>query len=154
MNASNKELKKAIYRLKVDGKTPIEVIDFIYGKLIKKSVAKPLVNTETTLPTSSDLNNSFNGIMNNVQISCDNDLLNKQAYKTLCDNYSKIVKKSFPMSYDETYQVFKLIREGVKLQAVKSVMVYSKYGLKDSKFLVDEFSRHILYQVFLESPYL
>lgn len=154
MSVSNKKLKKAIYRLKVDGKTPVEVIDFIYKNLVKKTVTKSVVNTRTTLPTSSVLNDSFNGIMNNVSLNCGNSLLIKRTYKILCDNYLNIVKKTFPMSYDETNQVIKLIRENSKLQAVKLVIEFSKYGLKDSKFLVDELSRHIVNQAALESPYL
>lgn len=148
MSVSNKKIRKALYRLRVDGNTPIEVINYIEEKLIK-NISNVKTTSKQVTPIISLLSdkfkdNSFNGIMNNVSLNEENGLLIKHSYKLLCDNFKNVTKNNFPMSCDETNRIIQLIKGGSKLQAVKSVKDFSNYGLAGSKYLVDELSRFII----------
>lgn len=124
MGISRKQIKKAIHRLRVDGKTPHDVIDFINKKL---------------LPTSTILSDVSNlkGIMNGITFNTGNGLLIKRTYNTLCNNFKRITKKQFPLSYEETNEVIQAAKDGNKLQAVKLIKINSGLGLRESKNILD-----------------
>lgn len=134
MAISKKQIKKAIHRLRVDGKTPHDVIDFIYKKLCVSDVEsdeKRNCNGEKMLSsTSSILSDVSNlkGIMNGITFNTGNGLLIKRTYNTLCNNFKRITKKQFPLSYEETNEM---------IQAVKLIKINSGLGLRESKNILD-----------------
>ena len=72
MGISRKQIKKAIHRLRVDGKTPHDVIDFINKKLCTNKVEFEEIqncgDNKILLPTSTILSDVSNlkGIMNGI----------------------------------------------------------------------------------------
>nr|UVY03200.1 MAG: hypothetical protein [Bacteriophage sp.]UWD58594.1 MAG: hypothetical protein [Bacteriophage sp.] len=143
MAISKKQIKKAIHRLRVDGKTPHDVIDFIYKKLCVSDVEsdeKRNCNGEKMLSsTSSILSDVSNlkGIMNGITFNTGNGLLIKRTYNTLCNNFKRITKKQFPLSYEETNEMIQAVKDGNKLQAVKLIKINSGLGLRESKNILD-----------------
>lgn len=95
MGISRKQIKKAIHRLRVDGKTPHDVIDFINKKLYTNKVEFEEIqncgDNKILLPTSTILSDVSNlkGIMNGITFNTGNGLLIKRTYNTLCNNFKK-----------------------------------------------------------------
>lgn len=82
------------------------------------------------MPTSTILSDVSNlkGIMNGITFNTGNGLLIKRTYNTLCNNFKRITKKQFPLSYEETNEV---------IQAVKLIKINSGLGLRESKNILD-----------------
>lgn len=143
MGISRKQIKKAIHRLRVDGKTPHDVIDFINKKLCTNKVEFEEIqncgDNKILLPTSTILSDVSNlkGIMNGITFNTGNGLLIKRTYNTLCNNFKRITKKQFPLSYEETNEVIQAVKDGNKLQAVKLIKINSGLGLRESKNILD-----------------
>lgn len=91
------------------------------------------------LPTSTILSDVSNlkGIMNGITFNTGNGLLIKRTYNTLCNNFKRITKKQFPLSYEETNEVIQAVKDGNKLQAVKLIKINSGLGLRESKNILD-----------------
>lgn len=143
MGISRKQIKKAIHRLRVYGKTPHDVIDFINKKLCTNKVEFEEIqncgDNKILLPTSTILSDVSNlkGIMNGITFNTGNGLLIKRTYNTLCNNFKRITKKQFPLSYEETNEVIQAVKDGNKLQAVKLIKINSGLGLRESKNILD-----------------
>lgn len=143
MGISRKQIKKAIHRLRVDGKTLHDVIDFINKKLCTNKVEFEEIqncgDNKILLPTSTILSDVSNlkGIMNGITFNTGNGLLIKRTYNTLCNNFKRITKKQFPLSYEETNEVIQAVKDGNKLQAVKLIKINSGLGLRESKNILD-----------------
>lgn len=143
MGISRKQIKKAIHRLRVDGKTPHDVIVFINKKLCTNKVEFEEIqncgDNKILLPTSTILSDVSNlkGIMNGITFNTGNGLLIKRTYNTLCNNFKRITKKQFPLSYEETNEVIQAVKDGNKLQAVKLIKINSGLGLRESKNILD-----------------
>lgn len=146
MTISRKQIKKAIHRLKVDGKTPHDVINFIYENLCvnrtKFEEIQNCVENKTFLSTTTNFKDAsyLKGIMNGVSFNTTNGLLIKASYNTLCSNFKRITKIQFPLSYEKTNELFQAVKNGAKLQAVKLIAENSKFGLRNSKIIVDAIS--------------
>lgn len=143
MGISRKQIKKAIHRLRVGGKTPHDVIDFINKKLCTNKVEFEEIqncgDNKILLPTSTILSDVSNlkGIMNGITFNTGNGLLIKRTYNTLCNNFKRITKKQFPLSYEETNEVIQAVKDGNKLQAMKLIKINSGLGLRESKNILD-----------------
>lgn len=146
MTVSKKQLKKAIHRLKMDGKTPVEVINFISDKILINDINSNV--SEIEKPVKSDVLLRFNtsqlgGLMNNVYFNTGNGLLIKKTFNILCSNFKNLTNRSFPLTYEETNEIISLLKNGFILQAVKSFKDMSMYGLRESKDIIDSMRKNI-----------
>lgn len=146
MTVSKKQLKKAIHRLRMDGKTPVEVINFISDKILINDINSNV--SEIEKPVKSDVPLRFNtsqleGLMNNVYFNTGNGLLIKKTFNILCSNFKNLTNRSFPLTYEETNEVITLIKSRCILQAIKLFKNLSMYGLKETKDIIDSIRKNI-----------
>lgn len=139
-------MKKAIHRLKIDGKTPVEVINFISDKILMNDINSN--NSEIEKSIKSDILLRFNtsqlgGLMNNVYFNTGNGLLIKKTFNILCSNFKNLTNRSFPLTYEETNEIISLLKSGCILQAVKLFKDMSMYGLRESKDIIDSMRKNI-----------
>lgn len=149
MTVSKKQLKKAIHRLKMDGKTPVEVINFISDKILINETNKEHINSnEVENPFKSDSllrfdTSKLGGLMNNVYFNTGNGLLIKKTFNILCSNFKNLTNRSFPLTYEETNEVITLIKNKCILDAIKLFKNTSMYGLRESKDIIDGIRKNI-----------
>lgn len=146
MTVSKKQLKKAIHRLKMDGKTPVEVINFISNKILINDINSNV--SEIEKPVKSDVPLRFNtsqleGLMNNVYFNTGNGLLIKKTFNILCSNFKNLTNRSFPLTYEETNEVISLLKNKCILDAIKLFKNTSMYGLRESKDIIDGIRKNI-----------
>lgn len=139
MSVSRKQIKKAIHRLRVDGKTPNEVIEFIMNKLCENVSKNESQKIQEEYQRAIKVDTSkLSGLMNGVTFNTGNGLLIKRTYNVLCHNFKTITKTEFPLSYEDTNEMIKVLRDRNRLQAVKLVKINSGLGLRESKDIIDE----------------
>lgn len=149
MTVSKKQLKKAIHRLKMDGKTPVEVINFISDKILINETNKEHMNSnEAEKSVKSDVllrfdTSKLDGLMNNVYFNTGNGLLIKKTFNILCSNFKNLTNRSFPLTYEETNEVITLIKSKCILQAIKLFKNISMYGLRETKDIIDSIRKNI-----------
>lgn len=149
MTVSKKQLKKAIHRLRMDGKTPVEVINFISDKILINETNKEHINSnEAEKSVKSDVllrfdTSKLDGLMNNVYFNTGNGLLIKKTFNILCSNFKNLTNRSFPLTYEETNEVITLIKSKCILQAIKLFKNISMYGLRESKDIIDSIRKNI-----------
>lgn len=118
----NKDIRKALYRLKMDGKTPNEVINAIRDAMLKGTEDKKVfISTIKPAIKSGKINRSRFNIISN-------------AYKTEFGN-------KLPLSFSQTGLIVDNIIGGKKLNAMKFVKDLTNFSLKDSKDVVDFLSK-------------
>lgn len=143
MAVSKKQLKKAIHRLRMDGKTPVEVINFINDKILITDINREKVDTnevEKSFKSDSLLRfdtSKLDGLMNNVYFNIGNGLLIKKTFNILCSNFKNLTNRSFPLTYEETNEVIYLLKNKCILDAIKLFKNISMYGLRESKDIID-----------------
>lgn len=146
MTVSKKQLRKAIHRLKMDGKTPVEVIDFISDRILMNNVNSNV--SEIEKPVQSDTlirfdTSQLGGLMDNVYFNTGNGLLIKRTFNILCSNFKNLTNRSFPLTYEETNEVISLLKNKNPMEAVKLFKKISLYGLKESKDIIDGIKKYI-----------
>lgn len=149
MTVSKKQLKKAIHRLRMDGKTPVEVINFINDKIFMIDINKENINSnEIEKSVKSDIllrfdTSKLDGLMNNVYFNMENGLLTKKTFNILCSNFKNLTNRSFPLTYEETNEVISLLKNKCILDAIKLFKNTSMYGLRESKDIIDGIRKNI-----------
>lgn len=149
MTVSKKQLKKAIHRLRMDGKTPVEVINFINDKIFMIDINKENINSnEIEKSVKSDIllrfdTSKLDGLMNNVYFNTGNGLLIKKTFNILCSNFKNLTNRSFPLTYEETNEVISLLKNKCILDAIKLFKNTSMYGLRESKDIIDGIRKNI-----------
>lgn len=138
MAVSKVQLSNAIERLKVDAKTPAEVIEYITNKLLNsnnENYDDEFIRFDTS---------NLDGLMDNVYFNTGNGLLIKRNYRTLCMNFEKITSRVFPLTLNELNDVIKLILNQDIMESVKTFKKYSRYGFRQSKDIVDAIRNGLL----------
>ena len=139
MSVSRKQIKKAIHRLRVDGKTPNEVIEFIMNKLCENVSKNESQKFQEEYQRAIKVDTSkLSGLMNGVTFNTGNGLLTKRTYNVLCHNFKTLTKTEFPLSYEDTNEMIKVLRDRNRLQALKLVKINSGLGLRESKDIIDK----------------
>lgn len=158
MAVKKKDIKAAIYRLKIDNHTPIEVINFIeenVSSLFITPYSPPGEGdyNKKIKPNLTDINNRFilkgfypfTSQQNIKYILLNQDLLKELSIignSPLNNDYLGII-----LSYSEMNEVVKNIADGTKLQAVKSLKELNRFGLdlKKSKDLIDYMAKNYIF---------
>lgn len=127
----------------MDGKTPVEVINFINDKIFMIDINKENINSnEIEKSVKSDIllrfdTSKLDGLMNNVYFNMENGLLTKKTFNILCSNFKNLTNRSFPLTYEETNEVISLLKNKCILDAIKLFKNISMYGLRESKDIID-----------------
>lgn len=110
----NKDIKKALYRLRMDGKTPIEVIN---------AIGKTMLKTSSTIVEYPKVNNV---------VDCDN-----KSFKRLSSSFKARFNINFPLNKSQLEATVSVAKKNGKLHALKFVKDLTKLGLRESKNTID-----------------
>lgn len=110
----NKDIKKALYRLRMDGKTPIEVIN---------AIGKTMLKTSSTIVEYPKVNNV---------VGCDN-----KSFKRLSSSFKTKFNINFPLNKSQLEATVSVAKKNGKLHAIKFVKDLTKLGLRESKDTID-----------------